>query len=1157
MKFEPTPSRHRTQRFAIVLLLLAFILLAACQPGTETPPPPAPEPGALISEVLGGKAGDNLYEYIELYNPGGERQDLLGWSLEYQLNPDGVPVPLYAWETPASIPPHGHVLLVHSGVALDIPPDGYFEQAINLTRGGLRLLDADGQVRDALGWGDAPPEFTEGQPAPPLGNGVSLERLPGGPAGNGQDTDDNLADFILQNLPAPQNSASAGTPDLGVGYRLELDAPAALAPGDAFELTLTLTNSSQADIGDLALQMPVPEGLEISRRPAGVIIADGVATWSSGDLAAGAEESWSFEANAPWTYLTFTLRDVFATDGTGSYAYAEPGWIVVEAGVIPISVSRDLLDSNVMVEGVATMYTGGYFAGSGNVKFYMQDETGGVQVWVPSGDGSVQVEVGDTVRVTGQMQLYRGARELVASPETVELLAKQPGPAGTFVTIQQASQDSETLPGRLVTLEGTATRIEEFSYSYEIDLSDSAGNLITLYVDKQTGIDVEPLEVGREYRATGILEVADTENQLYPRFNGDLAEVFPEAVLLSADAPLTAQPGEAFTITLQASNHTPLEQAGLELLLPWPQAGLTLIETLDGGTLDGQALRWQLPALEGVGGEASVRLRVRAAGGDFVSLSGYELQQGDGNVVAQGDTLRVFLGQEIPIWALQGEGSSTPYKLKTVTTSGVVTGVFPGLYGYWIQGREADGDSRTSEGVFVSCGEAPLDMQVGDWLQITGVMREIASQTEISPADCTQYRRLAAGVALPEPQPLDPPADPAAAQDYYEALEGMLVDLQEPAVVVGPTTRFGEVFLSLEKHGITRFFRGDEDGYLIIIDDGSNEAFDDRSGLQLPLSTGDLVMSASGPLAFTYGTYKIEPTVIPASTPGPAPVIPRLAEAGQAEFNIMTWNVENLFDILAPHPSSPPRPRKAEYDRDLVKIARTLVAAGGPTIVALQEVENLGILEDLVALDLLAPYHYQPYLLEGTDSRGIDVGYLVRSDRLDVLDVAQYPAPGGLTSRPPLMLRVSFKDSTGELVLFNNHFLSMSGGEAATEPRRTAQAAWNAGLAQDVLDQNPDAWVGVLGDLNSYYESLPIETLREAGLQHVFDTLPARERYTYIYLGVSQTLDHILISPALWDRLESVRVLHLDADQTLPAPDDETPLHASDHDPVLANFTLP
>jgi predicted extracellular nuclease len=216
----------------------------------------------------------------------------------------------------------------------------------------------------------------------------------------------------------------------------------------------------------------------------------------------------------------------------------------------------------------------------------------------------------------------------------------------------------------------------------------------------------------------------------------------------------------------------------------------------------------------------------------------------------------------------------------------------------------------------------------------------------------------------------------------------------------------------------------------------------------------------------------------------------------------------------------------------------------------------VGILDDLAALEQLIEFSYHGYLLEGTDSRGIDVGYLIREDKLQVLDLKQLPAPQGLTSRPPLSIHVRFLDGGQELVLFNNHFLSLSAGEAATEPRRTAQAAWNASLVEAQLESEPGVWVVVLGDLNSFFVDPPIERLRAAGMKHVFDALPASERYTYVFQGVSQTLDHILVSGDMWEELVEVKVLHLNADYPPPMPGDPSPRRESDHDPVVAFFEL-
>jgi len=90
--------------------------------------------------------------------------------------------------------------------------------------------------------------------------------------------------------------------------------------------------------------------------------------------------------------------------------------------------------------------------------------------------------------------------------------------------------------------------------------------------------------------------------------------------------------------------------------------------------------------------------------------------------------------------------------------------------------------------------------------------------------------------------------------------------------------------------------------------------------------------------------------------------------------------------------------------------------------------------------------------------------------------------------------------------------------------------------------------------VNSFYNTLPIDTLRAAGLQHVFEILPEDARYTYIFQGASQTLDHILVTASLFDFLLRTEVLHVNADYAPPMPGDESPMRKSDHDPVVATF---
>jgi len=406
--------------------------------------------------------------------------------------------------------------------------------------------------------------------------------------------------------------------------------------------------------------------------------------------------------------------------------------------------------------------------------------------------------------------------------------------------------------------------------------------------------------------------------------------------------------------------------------------------------------------------------------------------------------------------------------------------------------------------------------------------------------------------------PYDPPQDPAEALAYNEALEGVLVTLAEPALVVGPSTRYGEYSLVYEKWGVTSVARTDDSGFLMYVDDGSTVAHDDQSSLPYAVANGDLVQNLVGPLAYTFGNYKIEPIMLPEIVVAERP-LPTIRPAENNELSIATFNVENLFDLLTPHPSDPPLPTVFEYRAKLDKLAQTIVAAGAPAIIGQQEEENLGVLQDLVEEDVIAEFGYEPYLIEGHDSRGIDVGYLVRSDLVTVESVAAFDAPGDLFARPPLVMTATVHLGSGDqtVIVLNNHFLSLSAGEEATEPVRAAQAAWNITVIEQLAAGNPAANFVVLGDLNSFYQTLPVDTLEASGLQHVYRYLPEEERpYTYIFEGRTQTLDHIVVSPSLFEQLVLVEALHTNADFPISDPEDSSPRRVSDHDLLVVIFSF-
>lgn len=147
--------------------------------------------------------------------------------------------------------------------------------------------------------------------------------------------------------------------------------------------------------------------------------------------------------------------------------------------------------------------------------------------------------------------------------------------------------------------------------------------------------------------------------------------------------------------------------------------------------------------------------------------------------------------------------------------------------------------------------------------------------------------------------------------------------------------------------------------------------------------------------------------------------------------------------------------------------------------------------------------------------------------------------------------------------MLNNHF---SAGPDRRVDRRTQQAAVNAELAEWILQRDENAVVVVGGDLNVFPRpddpldppSDQLGPLYEAGLYNVVERVlehaPATA-YSYNYRGVVNVLDHFFLSPAAKKALADARYLKLNASAPEAFPD-ETPLRASDHDPLWMELNL-
>jgi predicted extracellular nuclease len=162
-------------------------------------------------------------------------------------------------------------------------------------------------------------------------------------------------------------------------------------------------------------------------------------------------------------------------------------------------------------------------------------------------------------------------------------------------------------------------------------------------------------------------------------------------------------------------------------------------------------------------------------------------------------------------------------------------------------------------------------------------------------------------------------------------------------------------------------------------------------------------------------------------------------------------------------------------------------------------------------------------------------------------------------SRKPLVGEFAFQGEA--LFVVANHFNAKSDEPllgrrqppgATSEAQRRDQAEVVRAFVDRLFDEDLAANIVVLGDLNDFAFSSPLAILTdgatsERDLHNLLETLPAAERYSYVFVGNAQTLDHILVSPGLLEDVMRVDVVHVNA---------EFADQASDHDPQVVHLDL-
>ncbi|WP_084580319.1 endonuclease/exonuclease/phosphatase family protein [Sphingomonas azotifigens] len=547
------------------------------------------------------------------------------------------------------------------------------------------------------------------------------------------------------------------------------------------------------------------------------------------------------------------------------------------------------------------------------------------------------------------------------------------------------------------------------------------------------------------------------------------------------------------------------------------------------------------------------------------------------------DVLPLLIGQ------IQGEGHRSPYEGQKVLTSGIVTAVDSN--GFYLQDL-GDGNARTSDAVFVFTSTAP-DVFVGDSVAVQATVSEYRAGTgglTVTELTAPSIELLGYDNALPDAVligkgGLMPPTqvidddglksyDPTTdGIDFWESLEGMRVTIDKPLVVSNTTTdayaetdvvaSLGQGATGVNDRGGITISKGDFNPEKIQLQ-GDSTVY---AGFKANYSIGDQLSSVTG--VVNYAAAKYEVIVTDAVTVTKDVTLTKEVSALKSDathLSLATYNVENLdasdhkYDVLA---------------KDIVYNLRA------PDIIALQEIQDAdgagkgsdlsgvktaqGLIDAITALNG-GHYAYLEIAPDTANSTGgeangnIRNGYLYNLDRVSYVQGSAELITGDAynNSRKPLVATFEFNGQ--KITTIDVHLTSRGGSDplwGATQPpadagdaSRTAQAAGVKAYVNAHLADNPSLNIAVLGDWNGFaWEDAQTQLTDPAKGGKLTDLatalLPAEERYSYLFDGNAQQLDHILVTGGLLSKA-SYDSVHLNSQFGGDRP--------TDHDPQLALF---
>lgn len=262
------------------------------------------------------------------------------------------------------------------------------------------------------------------------------------------------------------------------------------------------------------------------------------------------------------------------------------------------------------------------------------------------------------------------------------------------------------------------------------------------------------------------------------------------------------------------------------------------------------------------------------------------------------------------------------------------------------------------------------------------------------------------------------------------------------------------------------------------------------------------------------------------------------AQTSPENFLILFYNVENLFDVRNDSltlddeftPAGDRHWTRKRFNHKINSISKVIVSAGGwqmPDLVALCEVENRYVLQRLIKDTPLKNTPYKMIHKESPDPRGIDVALIYNAETFYPIDYKYFPLEnknGGIRRSREILYVLGEIAGGDSIHVFVNHWPSRYSGLLKTRPARQQAARLLFSKYQEIIENNKNAKVVIVGDFNDqpsdesitkYLKAVAPKQDKSVSLYNLSLPWMKQEEGTLKYQGRWFIFDQIIVSPKL------------------------------------------